>query len=203
VTVTSPDPRTQQPAPPPPFAPPPPGYGPPFAPQPRPVRPKRRNTGLLVIAGVVAALVLVAGGATLAVVVLGGRDNSTPSASAGPAAGGAPLTVNGSLSLAQTVGGWMNLDDVNCTGMGGYDDIRIGTQVVVTDEKGTVVATGALLGGQIVDLGYEPRKCKFAFSVGPVPRGHSFYGIQVSHRGVIQYTQQQLMNKPELKLGSG
>src|SRR5688572_1786685 len=54
-----------------------------------------------------------------------------------------PFSVSGFLTL--DLGGftWEKDPDV-CTGWKGYDDIHLGTQVVITDPSGTTVAIGQL-----------------------------------------------------------
>jgi hypothetical protein len=105
------------------------------------------------------------------------------------------IKVSGSLTLGSR-DGVLRLGST-CTGASGYDDIHAGTQVVATDESGTVIATGSLLPG-------EPsgNACRFRFAV-TVPAGKKFYGMSVSHRGTIQYTESDLRHGVELSLGSG
>lgn len=72
-----------------------------------------------------------------------------------------------------------------CSGTSGYDDITSGTQVVVYDESSKVLASGGLGEGQPTDAGTT---CTFPIVVDGVPRGHSFYQVQVSHRGMVTET---------------
>lgn len=166
-----------------------------------PTPPPRRRLPLIV--GVaVGAVVLVA--ATAAITV--SLNDSTP-ATKPVAAAASPtrpattetMAVSGNLTIMAAVG-VMNLDDTHCTGMRGYDDIREGTQVVVSDEAGKVIATGSLGIGFMIGSGMT-RTCKFHFSITSVPKGHPFYSLQVSHRGSAVYTEAQLVTGPELSLG--
>lgn len=109
-------------------------------------------------------------------------------------AGRPTVNVSGSLML-DSRDGVLRLGST-CTGTGGYDDIHAGTQVVATDQSGTVIATGALLTGEPSD-----GACRFRFTV-TVPAGRKFYGISVSHRGTIQYTENELRHGVGLCLGS-
>lgn len=63
----------------------------------------------------------------------------------------------------------------------GYADIREGAPVMVSDERGTTIATAALGPGKVSEL---PLRCVFIFAV-EVPKA-KFYKFQVSHRGQIQ-----------------
>jgi hypothetical protein len=79
-----------------------------------------------------------------------------------------------------------------CTGTGGYDDIRNGTQVRVSDEDGELLAVGSL-GEGLVSQDSTPifTKCHFPISVSDVPEAR-FYSIEVSHRGEISYSKAEL-----------
>lgn len=128
-----------------------------------------------------------------------GQDATTP---ARPAA----VTITGTITVpgGDTVQGLEGGPGQTCRMGGGYDDIRQGAQVVVTDETGAVVALGALDSG-VLDLPdaehWGTRKCAFPFTV-QAPTGRTFYGVEVSHRGRLQFTEQQLATPLELTLGS-
>jgi hypothetical protein len=72
-----------------------------------------------------------------------------------------------------------------CAGSSGYDDVTGGAGVTITDQAGTVIATGTLDAGNTQSAG-----CKLAFTV-TVPASKPFYGVQVSHRGVVQFSGDQ------------
>lgn len=78
-----------------------------------------------------------------------------------------------------------------CDGLG-YGDIRTGTQVVVTDEHNTTLGVGELVAAGT---------CRWTFTVTGVPAGRSFYGVTVSRRGTVQYTEAQLRQPLALGLG--
>jgi hypothetical protein len=85
----------------------------------------------------------------------------------------------------------------------GYDDIRTGAQVTVTDEAGKVVALGNLLGGTLAaedGTMYVLAKCRFPFTL-EVPAGATFYGIEVANRGVVRYEPKALERYLTLTLG--
>jgi len=95
------------------------------------------------------------------------------------------------------IGGPCNADD-------GYDDVREGTQVVVTDSTGTAVSLGRLEAGEL--LGKDggdifEAKCEFPFTVDAVPAGSAVYGIEVGSRGQQRYTEAELQSPVTLTLG--
>lgn len=83
-----------------------------------------------------------------------------------------------------------------CVADAGYDDIHKGTDVIVTDPEGTVIAKGQLEGGPRATGG-----CIFSVSIPDVPTGHRFYGIEISHRGKVTYGREELEDPVELSLG--
>ncbi|MFF0109554.1 hypothetical protein [Streptomyces hirsutus] len=74
-----------------------------------------------------------------------------------------------------------------CSGTGGYSDVDFGTQVNVTDAAGTLVAMGSLGFGEKAELG-----CEFPFTVDDIPPGSKFYTVEVSHRGGLTQTENEL-----------
>jgi len=78
----------------------------------------------------------------------------------------------------------------------GYDDIRLGAQVTVTDQSGKTIAVSELEQGMYTGSDM----CVFPFKV-KVPSGKKFYGVTVSHRGMIQFTEKQMKDGPGLTLG--
>lgn len=88
------------------------------------------------------------------------------------------ITINKALKLAAGV----------CTGDGGYDDIRAGTQVVIRDSGGKQIALGALDSGRIELEGYGAViRCSFGFDVPGVPVEGEIYSVEVAHRGEISF----------------
>ncbi|MBT2480341.1 hypothetical protein [Streptomyces sp. ISL-94] len=74
-----------------------------------------------------------------------------------------------------------------CEGKGGYKDIGAGTEVTVTDAAGKVVAAGSLGQGEIVGTA-----CMLRFTVEGIPEGSKLYRVEVSHRGALTKTEQEL-----------
>lgn len=96
------------------------------------------------------------------------------------------------LSLVRALGE----EGETCAGNGGYSDIAPDAQVKVSDDAGKVIALGQLDQGitrKSSDWGYGgTNQCVFTFSVREVPAGSgSIYGVEVTHRGVTQFTRDQ------------
>lgn len=70
----------------------------------------------------------------------------------------------------------------------GYDDITKGAGVTIKDPSGKAVAIGELGAGK--DIGDS--NCAFLFTVKDVPAGLGIYGVEVTHRGVVQYKEAAL-----------
>ena len=92
-----------------------------------------------------------------------------------------------------------------CSGDGGYSDISAGAQVKVSDNAGKVVGLGNLGAGtahKSASWGNGGTdQCVFEFTVLGVPiGGEAIYGVEVTHRGVIQFTRDQA-DQVELTLG--
>jgi len=103
------------------------------------------------------------------------------------------ITVRGDLALVSTS---VAKQGTGCYGTGGYGDIREGAAVTVTDAAGTTIALGSVTGSQ-----YTPRGCLLTFAVAGVPSGEGFYGVEISHRGVVQFDEAALRVGVELTLG--
>ncbi len=105
------------------------------------------------------------------------------------------ITVHGTMEVAGGV-----LDSSQ-----NYPDISDGTQVVVLDPSGKVIATGQLSFDSkatkiFSKLGAFGAETVYDFTV-TVPSGESRYGIVVSHRGTIWFTPKQMQKGPGLSLG--
>lgn len=101
------------------------------------------------------------------------------------AAGSIVAAVAFSAPHAFTAKGSVLLAGADCTSIpAGFDDINQGAGVTIKDPSGKVVAVGELGGGK--DIG-DGLGCSFTFSVKDVPSGLGIYGVEVSHRGLLQY----------------
>lgn len=131
----------------------------------------------ILIALAVLAL-LVAGGAT---VLLLNRDAGT-------------LTISGKLELVDQ--NLATFSDDTCAGSGGYSDLRGGAQVVVTSASGGTIGLGQLGEGQWTT---GSKLCTFPFSV-EAPAGQGFYGVEVTHRGSVKYSEADLAQPLALEI---
>jgi hypothetical protein len=85
-----------------------------------------------------------------------------------------------------------------CLGTGGYSDIGPGTSVTVRDETGKTVATGSLDDGRPMGT-----SCVFPFSMDEVPSGSNFYEVEISHRGGVTFSREELDERgASVSLGS-
>jgi hypothetical protein len=90
-----------------------------------------------------------------------------------------------------------------------YPDISGGTQVVVVDPSSKVIGTGHLTFDAKATAIFDKALGSSSLLVGEtfydftvtVPSGEARYGIQVSHRGTIWFTPQQMGKGPGLSLG--
>lgn len=113
----------------------------------------------------------------------------------GAAAGPGQETVHGAMQVQES-----------CEEAGiDYPDIDQGTQVVVTDDTGKVLGSGALGEMKVDDSGVDfdgyGQTCDSSFSV-QVPAGQARYGVEVGRRGTVWFTGDQMQRGPVLTLGS-
>lgn len=90
------------------------------------------------------------------------------------------IEISGTFTLNEGKGGTPS----DCRGEGGYDDIRAGTEVVVRDGDGSILATAALEQGS---RAIQSSVCVFAFTVGGLPEA-DFYTVAVGRRGDLTYS---------------
>ena len=77
-------------------------------------------------------------------------------------------------------------DGTTCHGVRGYSDVGSGTQVMVKNGKGEILASTSLGEGHGDDV-----NCKFSFSF-PITEGQDRYVVSVGHRGEFSYSFEQL-----------
>jgi len=149
---------------------------------PPPPPPARRPSRLPALFAAVAILCL-AGGVGIGYALPHSHSSASakPSRTAASAKGASTIDVEGTLTLTTTS---LSVDDNGCSGTGGYDDIATGAQVVISDDSGKTL--------QIVSLGVGmpdnpdlTTSCSFTFTA-TVPAGKGFYGVEVTHRGVVK-----------------
>lgn len=98
------------------------------------------------------------------------------------------FTLTGAITVGDPEGdSVITQGDAFCFTSGGYSDISVGAGVVVRDENDTIIATGSL------DFPVSPMagNCTFPFRVDNLPRA-DFYTIEVTHRGPITYSFDEL-----------
>lgn len=159
--------------------------------------PRRRSTPIF---AAVALAVIVASAAVAAYIVTRDRTNQ-PTTTIGEAA--PSITITGELQLDDINPGWTVGDYCHALSRG-YADITEGAQITVTNQGGDVVAIGKLGAGKVAvhPVYGDPAKiCVFPIQVTGVPTGLSLYGVEVSHRGVVRFSELDLMRPIVLKLG--
>jgi hypothetical protein len=75
-----------------------------------------------------------------------------------------------------------------CQGTGGYSDIGPGTQVTLKDQSGTILAAGPL------GTPTNSYPCTWTAFLEQVPMDRQFYSLEVSHRGQITKSLQELQS---------
>jgi hypothetical protein len=105
------------------------------------------------------------------------------------------FTVAGDLTLTGT-GIKFGSSTGSCIGQSGYQDIGVGTSIVISDAEGTTVAVGSLASeGKSTtnpDRLIRPIACTWNFTVRDVPEGSRFYGVSIGKRGTQQYSRGDL-----------
>ena len=89
-------------------------------------------------------------------------------------------------------------DRIGCYADPGFKDIYAGAQVVVSGKSGETLAIGRL---EVDPTFVSAARCNFVFTVEGVPAGEDFYGIEVSHRGRLQYSEADVQRPIHLTLG--
>lgn len=114
----------------------------------------------------------------------------------------AVFQVTGSISLGAGDFIW-NASPPSCAGDGGYGDMKVGTQAVVSDAAGATLALGSIVEAKpevATDGSPGAEGCTLRFLILNVPAGQKFYGVEVSHRGRLQYTEAEARKDLSLTL---
>jgi hypothetical protein len=102
-----------------------------------------------------------------------------------------PLAViTGAFALFDKSKGWKDGD--TCTGSGGFSDIKTGAQIKVTGPTGETLGLGELLPGGTAHKLDTKVACVWFIHIGSIPTGKGFYGIEITHRGIVQYAEKEL-----------
>lgn len=113
------------------------------------------------------------------------------------------FTIRGDRSGVGRVIAVINERAGDCTGYGGFDDIGPGTAVTIRDENAVTIAVGRLSDGTWTASSNSTGRCAFSFSVPNVP-DRPFYSIEVSHRGEISASREELeANRWQISLALG
>lgn len=131
-------------------------------------------------------LAVLAVGVVLGAAVMGGCWLAVSLADGDASPAGETFGTRGTLTLADSSFSLL-AEGEDCTGLDGYSDIQRGAQVNVTGADGTLVATSELEGGKKTALG-----CEFPFAIEGIPQGSKFYTVEVSHRGGLTQTEDEL-----------
>ncbi len=105
-------------------------------------------------------------------------------------------TVPRNLTGSFTLTGYGNMlgstSDSSCLGKGGYEDIREGLGVVVSDEAGKTLATGSLGKSMYTS---SPMKCFFPIIVSKTLPKADFYTVEVGKRGDLTYSYDEMVQQ--------
>lgn len=120
-----------------------------------------------------------------------GDSEPTPTPTPAPSPTPTNFTIVGTLEIS--VDGFDATEGGPCV-QDKFPDITGGSPITVTGADGTVVALGALGAGRAGETVIEDVAvtCAFAMSVGEVPEGDRFYGIEVARRGVVRFARADL-----------
>lgn len=111
--------------------------------------------------------------------------------------------VAGTMTLTDRDGfyAYGNRPGSECTGDGGYDDMREGVSVLIRNSRGEQIALGRLGAGYLTEkVSSYAAKCEFAFSIPGVEEDGEIYSVEVGHRGEVQFERE---NAAQLALTLG
>lgn len=172
----------------------------PVPPPPAPGPPRGRPAWHLAVAAAAGAAVVLLAVAGVFVALRGNPFAGKPaSAAASPSTAGV-FKVYGDMTLSLGDFGWGKSPEA-CWGKGGYDDIRAGAQVVITDANGVTVGVGRLIDGDPTVYDDRASSCVFRWEIPNVPDGSSFYAVEISHRGKVQFNRADITRSISLTLG--
>ena len=98
-------------------------------------------------------------------------------------------SVSGTYLLIGSSPNSISVSGSGCSGSGGYSDIQTGTNVMLRDGDGKILATSSLGGGS-----KGTGTCSFSFRFADVPEV-SFYTVEVGRRGQLSYSLADLRSK--------
>jgi len=107
---------------------------------------------------------------------------------------GSPYTVYGSVDILHSSTPQFSGARGQCGADSEFSDIRPGADVIVRDDSDEIVGTGHLGDGEYVNTYGYRTYCQWPFIINGVPRGSSFYKVQISHRTPLTYPADKLAN---------
>ncbi|GAA1628693.1 hypothetical protein GCM10009679_37170 [Saccharothrix algeriensis] len=108
-------------------------------------------------------------------------------------AGGTTRTIRGSVAIEY---GHYGNNTAGCFGRGGYDDLHVGTRVVITDATQRVVGVG-----EITATDERDWRCKLLFQVEGVPADSDFYSVIIANRDPLEVSAAEASKPLDLSLG--
>lgn len=161
---------------------------------------RKRRAGL--IAGLAAGVVVLMAATGVSVWFLTRPDSKAPTVGTSSAPALNPVTVSGELVLQRGQFSWQSAADPTCSGLNGFSDLAAGAQVTVTDAAGKTLAVGSLGRGTAEGITSDGRAttCSLPFKVAGVPGGVGPYGVEVAHRGVVRFSEGELLASISLQV---
>ncbi|HST48617.1 DUF2510 domain-containing protein [Jatrophihabitans sp.] len=80
----------------------------------------------------------------------------------------------------------------NCVGQGGYSDISAGTTVILTNQDNKILGSASLEPGT---PNKESGTCLYSFTLPNIPTDQAQYAVEVSHRGKVVNSKQDMVNQ--------
>lgn len=170
---------------------------PPYGPGQRAEAPAKRRLGPIIGGAVALVVVIVA----TVLGTLAATGSSKPSTVAAPVAttSSAPATITVKGMLVLDSGDFTWNPGEGCWGIRGYEDLTADAGVTVTDAAGAVVALGRI--DSTIPITSDDditiaERCELHFTAADVPSGKGFYGVEVTHRGAVKFTEADLTAGP-------
>jgi len=82
----------------------------------------------------------------------------------------------------------------SCKGRGGYNEIALGMEVLLTAD-GKTLSVGRFSDGKVSSLTQSQEQCEFTFELD-VPEGFDFYSVKVGRRGERTYSYEEITSGP-------
>lgn len=106
-----------------------------------------------------------------------------------------PIAIQGVMRLQGPLNWISDARNLHCRGVGRFDDVHVGSQVVVSADDGSTLAVTKLKTGIVVD----PRSCGFDIRT-TIPGGQQFYGVAVAGRPAVKFAADRIRH-PSFTIG--